>query len=244
VKVTLPGATPRAMRVVGRVVLPTFFTVRPGEGALMGSVSKAFPDLPRKYRGESDLFVRFRPGVGRAAGVARLRERLGNETVSIRSGDKASLNQVLTELPRETPADLANFGRVENFPVILGGLIALLAAASLAHTVASAVRRRARDLAILKTIGFDRAGVQAAVAWQATTLTVVALVAGIPLGIAAGRWAWRLFADQLGVITEPRVSAAAMLIMIPAALLLANAIGALPARAAARVHPALVLRAE
>ena len=38
--------------------------------------------------------------------------------------------------------------------VVLAGLLALLSAATLIHILLTAVRRRARDLAILRTLGF------------------------------------------------------------------------------------------
>jgi hypothetical protein len=40
---------------------------------------------------------------------------------------------------------------------------------------------------------------RAIVAWQTTLTLVIALVVGVPLGVAVGRWAWRGFAGSLGV---------------------------------------------
>ena len=67
---------------------------------------------------------------------------------------------------------------------------------------------------------------------------------GIPLGIAAGRWGWNVFADQLGVVPEPITPALFALLLIPAAIVFANLVGALPARIAGRLRPASVLRTE
>ena len=100
------------------------------------------------------------------------------------------------------------------------------------------------DLAIFKTLGFTRRQVRHAIAWQATTIAAIALLIGLPTGIAGGRWAWRVFATQLGVLPEPAVPLPTILIAIPAALVLANLIAAAPARAAARTQPATVLRTE
>src|SRR6266480_7742314 len=97
----------------------------------------------------------------------------------------------------------------------------------------SAVRRRRRDLAILKTIGFVRGQVQAAVAWQATAFAVAALVVGIPLGIGAGRWWWTLFAQRMGIVPAPVVPLALIGALLPAGVLLANVVAAIPARIAA-----------
>lgn len=60
----------------------------------------------------------------------------------------------------------------------------------------------------------------------------------------AGRFAWRLFAGQLGVV--PGVSAPTVLLalIIPAAIVLAVLVSIGPAITALRVHPAATLRAE
>jgi predicted lysophospholipase L1 biosynthesis ABC-type transport system permease subunit len=108
----------------------------------------------------------------------------------------------------------------------------------------SSTRRRRRDLAILKTLGFTRRQVRHAIAWQATTVVAIALLIGLPAGVAGGRWAWRVFAAQLGVLPEPAVPLAAIVIAIPGALVLANLIAAVPGQAAARTQPGAVLRAE
>lgn len=125
-----------------------------------------------------------------------------------------------------------------------GAVMALLAAGTLVHVLVSAVRRRRRDLAILKTLGFTRRQTRSTVAWQATVLTAIALVVAVPVGLATGRWVWSRFADDLGIVDEPRVAWLAVAILIPAALVLANAIAALPARSAARTQPARILRSE
>ena len=85
---------------------------------------------------------------------------------------------------------------------------------------------------------------RAAVAWEATSFIVVALAAGIPAGVILGRWVWRLFIERIGLLPVPVVSIPVTLLLVPIALALANFVAALPARAAARTQPALVLRTE
>ena len=60
----------------------------------------------------------------------------------------------------------------------------------------------------------------------------------MPLGLIAGRWAWILFAGQVAIVPAPVISPLTLL-AFPAVLLLANAIAAIPARAAARTQPAV-----
>jgi len=86
--------------------------------------------------------------------------------------------------------------------------------------------------------------IRRAVAWQATTIAAIALLIGLPAGVAGGRWAWRVFAAQLGVLPEPAVPLTTIFIAIPAALALANLIAAAPGQAAARTKSATVLRTE
>jgi putative ABC transport system permease protein len=106
------------------------------------------------------------------------------------------------------------------------------------------VRRRRRDLAILKTLGFVRRDVATAVAWQATTVVIVSLVVAVPLGVALGRWTWTLLADDLGVVARPQVPWLTITAVVGAALVLANLIALVPGQIAARTRPASVLRSE
>jgi ABC-type antimicrobial peptide transport system permease subunit len=93
-------------------------------------------------------------------------------------------------------------------------------------------------------LGFVPRQVRVAVAWQATTFISVSLLIGLPLGIAFGRVIWTLFARQLGTLPEPVYPSLALLLIVPAAIVLANLIAVVPAFIAARMKPAVVLRAE
>ncbi len=73
---------------------------------------------------------------------------------------------------------------------------------------------------------------------------LMALLVGAPLGLAGGRWTWRLFADSLGVVPAPIMPLAVALGMVPAAIFVANVIAAIPGRMASRVQPAFALQAE
>ena len=172
--------------------------------------------------------ARFRTGVDAAATYKRVR---------------AALDPVPTQRARR-PSDLTSIARVDSLPGVLAGVLALLAAVTLAHTLVSSVRRRRRDLAVLKTLGFVRRQVSLAVVWQATTLSGIALLIGVPLGGAGGRWAWTLFTTQLGVSADAVTPPLPILLTIPATLVVANAIAAVPAWVAGRSPSALILRTE
>lgn len=116
--------------------------------------------------------------------------------------------------------------------------------ATLVHTLVTSIRRRRRDFAILKMIGFVPTQVRSVVAWQATTFVSAALLIGLPVGIVVGRLVWTAFTQQLGTVANPVTPAVRVLLTIPAAVLLANIIAAVPAVIAGRMKPALALRAE
>ena len=230
VRVTAFDAPPAPKRIVGQVVLPSLGDAsRFGVGAFLtleglGTLLPAGFDLP-----QAALLVRLAPGVDEPSTLAWLRDGVGGSYYV---------------LGAQRPGDVENFGQVENLPLILAGLLAALAAATLAHTLVSAVRRRRRALAILKTIGFVVPQVRRVVTWQATTLVCAALLVAVPLGVAAGRWGWTLFAEQLGAVPEAVTPSVALLLLVPAAVVLANLVAVVPAWMAGRAPPALALRAE
>jgi ABC-type antimicrobial peptide transport system permease subunit len=129
-------------------------------------------------------------------------------------------------------------------PLVLAGLLAFLAVASATHALFVTIRRRRRDLAVLKTLGFTRRQVSSSIAWQATTIGLAALVIGIPLGLVLGRVGWTLLANELGAVAEPIWPVGAALLAVPVTLVFVNLLAYFPGRLAARTRPAAVLRSE
>jgi ABC-type antimicrobial peptide transport system permease subunit len=230
---SLDSGTSASLKIVGTVVIPAFNdSTRLGDGVLM--TPEAVRDathLPldnENIRG-SDLFVKGKVDLDRITALV---------------GHGARKTSDVHIWPSVRPADVVNFGRVENMPLFLGEVLGLFAAATLVHTLITSISRRRRELAILKTLGFVRRQVKRAVRLQALLLTSIALAISVPTGIAAGRWLWSYFATQQGVIAEPDIQPAALFIGIPLILVAAMLIAAIPARSAARTQPALVLRTE
>jgi putative ABC transport system permease protein len=226
ITVKIGPSEPRSLRIVGRSVIPPVANdLAGGVGAWM-----TFEALRSFDAGVAeDLYLfRFAEGVDPDVGLQHLKSLFPDLSVTVGAFG----------------GETANLARVRSLPILLAGLLALIAVATLIHTLTTVVRRRGRDLAILKTLGFERSQIRATIAWQATTLVLITIVVGIPLGIASGRWSWTVFASQLGVVPEPIVRQAAALLSIPAALVLGNAIAAVSGRTAARSRPAVVLRSE
>ena len=103
------------------------------------------------------------------------------------------------------PTNLVNFGQAVNFPLILSLVIILFGLATLIHVLVVSLVRRANESQILLAIGFVRRQIALTVIWQAVAIALIAIVIGIPLGIAMGRFSWRLFANNLGVVPIPVV---------------------------------------
>jgi predicted lysophospholipase L1 biosynthesis ABC-type transport system permease subunit len=181
------------------------------------------------------LLLRLRPGTS-ASGTGA--------TLLARAAQADCPPGQCTVMTDQRPGDIRDYAGIRDTPLALGAVLALLAVGTLAHVLLTGVRRRRRDLAVLKTLGLTRRQVQAVVAWNATALAVAALLIGVPLGIVAGRWAWAVFADAAGVAASATIDVPLVLLVIPATVVLANVIAAWPGRAAARLRPAVVLRTE
>jgi ABC-type lipoprotein release transport system permease subunit len=179
--------------------------------------------------------IDFEPGpAGRAAQTKLAREYPGGLIGAGSSGSALAA----------TVSGLRTLQPVRRFPLVLAALLGLAAVAFIAHTLVSSIRRRRRDLAVLKTLGFGRRQVSATVAWQATTFGCIALLFGIPIGLAAGRWIWSTYANQLGLFPESVLPGWQVLLMIPATLLVANLVALVPGWLAGRIRPAAALRTE
>lgn len=235
-RIPVGEAEPAEYTVVGHTVIPPFgfANAEPGEGAVL-TLDGAIRLIPEgiELRGlVSDAMVRFAPGADRKKVVDALASRFGRSPEEFGEG------------PSETPADVVSFGQVRNLPIALGAILGLVAAATLAYTIASSVRRRRRDLAILKTLGFEKRQVRATVAWHATALVTAAVCVAVPAGVILGRWAWRLLADQISVVPSAVVPGWLVTVVAAASILAANAIATIPGRAASRLHAAAILRTE
>jgi predicted lysophospholipase L1 biosynthesis ABC-type transport system permease subunit len=97
---------------------------------------------------------------------------------------------------------------------------------------------------VLRALGFLPRQVRRAIAWQSTTFVSFALLVGLPVGIAAGRLLWDVFATEIGTRPEPVTPVPPMLLIVAAAVLLANLVASVPAVLASHTPPALAFRTE
>ncbi len=148
------------------------------------------------------------------------------------------------ELTHARASAVVNAEQMGGQPLALAAGLAAAALLSLALTILSLVRRRRRELALLKTLGMTRGQVRAVIAWQTTVTLLIAVAVGGPLGIAAGRLAWHAFARSLGVVPVVEVPVPVLVVGLAGLVLAGNALAALPAAVAARTRPGASLRDE
>lgn len=149
----------------------------------------------------------------------------------------------ITALPI-VPTSLVNFGEAVNFPAIFGLFLAIFGAATMLHLLVVSVTRRRRETGLLKALGFVRAQIAVAVASQAITITVIAIVLGIPLGVVLGAKIWSVFASNLGVVPISVVPLWLLAALTGGVLAVGTLLAVLPALAAARSQTQSLLRAE
>jgi ABC-type lipoprotein release transport system permease subunit len=220
---------PATAVVVGEVIPPIFGDTggRLGQGVVLTT------DLNTKLGGTapgassvSDYVVQFRTGVAPDAALNRLRTLFpGTVLYLAKSYDTEALRPI------------------QNLPLIFVLVLTLLVCAALTHIVMTDTRRRWHETGVLKAIGFTRGQSGRVVVWLALILMAAVLVPAIPLGIGAGRLVWHLWAGSLGTLA-PAVVPWWTALVIPLSLILAVVVASAPAWWAARIRPAVALRAE
>ena len=236
------GGHPMRDRVVGRAVFPNFgqggyAPTDLGEGA--ETTAAVLRPATLAYGGASGfefVLLRFAGGPARHAAVNRFRRSM--------IGFCSHIQQSTCVVIGQRPDGLTSYAPIDGIPEVLAALLAALGTGVLGQVAVISGRRRRHEFAILKALGLLRRQIREISAWQVTILAGLALLIGLPLGLAAGRWSWQLFGAGLGVAAGARVPVTLVLVMVPAVLIIANAVALWPGRSAARVSPARALRTE
>jgi hypothetical protein len=141
------------------------------------------------------------------------------------------------------PSRVVNLHRVRSLPLLGALLAALFGTVLLAYTLAVAVRRRLRQLGVLRALGMNAHRVGRVLVWQGVALSLAIVLIGLPLGIALGAVAWRTFAHGLGVATSPTIPWS-VLVLIPGAVAVGVLAAVVPAHRARRQPVTELLRTE
>jgi FtsX-like permease family protein len=241
VTVTDPAGVPHSerFRVIGRASFPPDAGIGGlGNGAAM--TVGAFIDAQCPPG-------RARPACQRAAGHGIV------YVVTVRSapgpaGDAALARHIREyhgfAYPPGKPTALVNFGESVDFPLLFGLALSLFGAATMVHLLLVSVARRRNETGLLKVLGFVRHQIAAVICWQATTVALIGIVVGVPLGTAMGRVVWQVFAMNFGVVPVSVAQPLVLAALAAGVLAAANVLAAIPALLAARPHPGKLLRAE
>jgi hypothetical protein len=242
---------PTRLVVVGSATMPAIGssgTLHPsmGTGAVIAkgieppALEKALESPDPNLNGPTIVLVRLRP---HTAGLAAM-QQVALDADRIMAADPQGVGDTYSVLGPQRPAEIVNYQYSGGTPALLAVGLAAGAVAALGLTLAASVRRRRRDLAVLKTLGFTRRQLAVTISWQASVSAVVGIVIGLPVGLALGRWLWDLFARDIYAVPRPTVPAAELVLVSVAAFVLANAVAAWPGRMAASTPTAVALRSE
>jgi FtsX-like permease family len=179
---------------------------------------------------QSRVLVRFAPDADTVAALERLRNM--GEQVEV------------TAAVHDAPSNIDNLDELGALPAALAVFLALLATISAVHVLVSTTRRRRRDLAVLRVLGFGSGQLRGTLRWQALTVAAVGSVIGVPAGVIAGRRIWSALASSVGVVDDWSFPWLTVALVVPLALGVAVVLAIPPGRAAARLSPGRVLRAE
>jgi len=245
VETSIGGSTPNRLKIVGTATMPIIGVQVGGQhpgmgtGAIVSStlipVSASNPN-DVSPAGPSAVLVRLRSGANPVTSLRSLR-RIAAELTLPR-------NYGVTVLTVQRPSEIINYRSMGTIPAFLGVGLGAAAVAAVGFTLVASVRRRRRDLALLKTLGFTRRQLAATVAWQSSIVVFLGIVVGVPVGIVVGRLLWNLFAHAIDAVPQTTVPAVTIFLITVGALALANVVAALPGRIAANTSTAILLRVE
>ncbi|MFI5036738.1 MAG: ABC transporter permease [Acidimicrobiales bacterium] len=244
VTVDVRSSPPVRLTIVGTATLPTVgqagtLHTTMGTGAMLDY--RLIPAASRNpfnstVAGPQAVWVRLRPGAPRAAALRSLQRIAGATSLS--------LDGAPSVLTVQRPAQIVNYRSMGTTPALLALGLAAGSILALGLTLVDSVRRRRRNLAVLKALGFTRRQLAATVAWQSSVSIVIGEVIGVPLGVVAGRFLWTLFTRVIHVVPATSVPVSSVALVALGGLALGNVVALFPGRIAARTPTALLLKSE
>jgi len=178
-------------------------------------------------------FIEVRPGASPSAVLNR-----HNPVLTDLGGDVPSLER------GPPPRRLGEIQQIGVLPDALGAFLTLLAIGALAHVLFTTVQRRRKDFAVMRALGMTRRQARTSILTQAIVLAVVGLLFGVPVGLALGRWLWRIFSDYVPLEYAPPPAAGLLVLLVLLAPVAAALLALWPGHQVARLRVHEVLKAE
>jgi hypothetical protein len=144
----------------------------------------------------------------------------------------------------EPPAEITNLGQARGLIQLLAAFLALLGVIAVVHALTLIVRRRNRDLAVLRSLGMTGRQLRGSLRATSAVLTGAGLVIGAPLGVLVATIVWRQLAGGVHVADDVSVPVVLIGGIILTATVLSLVLGALPGMRATRLPAATTLRTE
>jgi ABC-type lipoprotein release transport system permease subunit len=217
------------VEVVGRVIVPLTSSNFPDDGSI---ITPGTYDALCAEQNVSDVDVN-------QSALVRLRDHRDLEAAR---HDWESAGVLLTD--PEVPNAVSLIRDLRPVPLVIGGVVTLLGAAAAAHALVLTVRQRRHDLAVLRSFGFRPRDAGGVIRWQAAVLAAVALVVGVPVGIAFGRVVWSAIAGSSNLVVRADVRLVGLGLLVLGIVALAMAAAVWPAHRATRLRPGEALRSE
>jgi hypothetical protein len=232
---TTVGTAKTPVRIVGEALFPSDVHAEFDEGLWLAPVQwdTVVPPMPPGGSNTDGrlVAVRLAPRSDRHVASARLAAGLGPRAQDVS--------------PPSQPDELVNLHNIRVLPDVLAGFLGLMAVAALSYALISSAQRRRRDFAVLHAMGMSRGNARLILNAQGTVIGLFGLMVGIPLGLAVGRSGWRMITERVPLADVAPLAVVAVVLIIPATILVANALALWPGRAVARSGlSAGALRAE
>ena len=142
------------------------------------------------------------------------------------------------------PSEVRNAAQLRGAALAMALFTGALGLVVVSNTVFSTPRRRGRDLAVLRALGIGRMQTATIIGVQAGTISLIAVIVGLPLGVVGGHQAFARIADNASVGPGPTIFWSVLMLVTGGVILLAPIIAAWPALRAARARPTAVLRTD
>jgi hypothetical protein len=186
-----------------------------------------------------------REGLSGLTGEVALRVRPGADVWSVYQRlDQRFPAEVQDEAWVARPAPVDLLSRVSALAWVLAGVAGLAGAAGLVHALSVGLRRRRRDLGVLRAFGATPTEAARAMRWMAVTVAVVGIAVGLPAGLLGGAFVWRRIASSTHVVADVAVPAPAVALVMVATLAVAVLVAAPSGWRARRLRVVDVLHSE